>query len=68
MKFISTESRLDNASYRNVPFITHKFLWWPVEINGETRWLEKTKIRWKIRFVRSTFRNYHEWDAWAFID
>lgn len=68
MKFISTESRLSSASWRNVPFITNKFLWLPLTIHGETRWLEKPKVRWKICFRRDLFGNYHEWYAHSFID
>ena len=29
--------------------ITNRFLWLPVRIGNERRWLEKAKIRWKAR-------------------
>ena len=68
MKFVSTASRLSKASWRNVPFVTHRFLWLPLTINGETRWLEKPKVRWRICFTRGIFDNYHEWYPNSFID
>ena len=66
MKFISKESRLEKCCGRT--FLTNKFLWFPVTIHGETRWLEKVKVRWKIIYVRGFLGNCHEWYAHSFID
>ena len=53
MRFISKYSRMKKVYWTNClsprkGYTTNKFLWFPVTIDGETRWLEKVKIVWKI--------------------
>lgn len=77
MRFISLDKRKENiywyffASGRGY-FVTNTFLLMPVTINGETRWLEKTKIKWKIMSSnsRELFSNKYtyDWRAIEFIN
>lgn len=61
MRFVSKHSRMQKLwwSIRHSPrhgFTTNKFLWFPVTINGETRWLERTKILWRVE--RSEYKGF----------
>jgi len=46
-----------------------KFLWWPVTIDDETRWLETATIEYKIDYDYDLFSNtYYYWEPRRFID
>lgn len=47
-----------------------KFLWLPLTIDGETRWLEKATIEYVVTYntnLTSDGRNYY-WVPWRFIN
>jgi hypothetical protein len=46
-----------------------KFLWWPITIDGETRWLEKATIEYRVDYNEDLFCNrYYYWKPYNFID
>ena len=46
-----------------------KFLWWPVKIDGETRWLERATIEYKVETGIHVFYDKHYyWKPWRFIN
>ena len=46
-----------------------KFLWWPMTIDGETRWLETAKILYKVKKGEDMFCNaYYYWSPMKFIN
>lgn len=48
--------------------IITKFLWFPVTINYERRWLEKVKIKMR-REIEYTYAGYYEyWSYISFVD
>jgi hypothetical protein len=48
-------------------YYTNKFLWFPMELNGEVRWLCKAKIQWKIQSDKDLFnKTYYFWEAYNF--
>lgn len=58
-----------NISYRNEIKIITKFLWWPIRINNETRWLESASI--KCRYTtKLDFLGFREltWVPIEFVD
>lgn len=47
-----------------------KFLWLPLTIDGETRWLETATIEYAVTYSTNLIldgRNYY-WVPWRFID
>jgi|AntDeeMinimDraft_6_1070357.scaffolds.fasta_scaffold143897_1 hypothetical protein len=44
--------------------ITNSFLWLPVRIGGERRWLKKSKIRWTARRMWDVTCG-SEWMQWT---
>jgi hypothetical protein len=75
MRFTSKQSRMRNIYYSfnsHRGFTTNNFLWLPITIDGETRWLEKTKILWRISqsshqsFISGKYSFY--WRPWRFKD
>ena len=47
-----------------------KFLWLPLTIDGETRWLETATIEYTVTYSTNLIldgRNYY-WEPWRFID
>jgi hypothetical protein len=49
--------------------IKDKFLWFPVTINGETRWLEKATIEYRVDCERDLVDNkYYFWKPINFIE
>jgi hypothetical protein len=46
-----------------------KYLWWPVTIDGETRWLETATIEYVVDYEYDLFRNKcYYWKPFRFID
>lgn len=46
-----------------------KFLWFPLTINGETRWLEKAHIAYRVNWKYDLFCNkYYYWEALEFLN
>lgn len=64
MRFTQQKDMRD--SYRsNTKKIKTKFLWWPVSIDGETRWLETATIQYRV--LTENFYDYY-WSPINFID
>ena len=46
-----------------------KFLWLPVDIKGETRWLEIATIEYRVDYDYGLFNDkYYYWEPLNFID
>jgi hypothetical protein len=46
-----------------------KFLWWPITIDDETRWLETATIEYVIEYDYDLFNDkYYYWKPFKFID
>lgn len=45
-----------------------KFLWLPVTIYGETRWLETATIGYKVKKNDTLFGIEYSWEPWEFIN
>jgi hypothetical protein len=41
-----------------------RFLWWPVTINGETRWLERVTVE----YTYGCYKLWAGWIATQFVD
>lgn len=74
MRFITRDQRKKDVYWhfwckRRGYYYTNKFLWLPVEINGEFRWLQKAKIRWRVDIKRDFVGDtYFSWSAIEFIN
>jgi len=68
MRFTKEKEKID--AYRtNKSKIKTKFLWLPVNIGGETRWLEKATIDYKVSFGYDLMGvKYYFWEPLNFID
>jgi len=68
MRFTKEKEKID--AYRtNKSKIKTKFLWLPVNIGGETRWLEKATIDYKVSFGYDLMGvKYYFWESLNFID
>ena len=46
-----------------------KFLWWPMTIDGETRWLETAEILYKVKWHEDWIGNrYYDWTPIEFLN
>ena len=70
MKWKTKHSRMHDVYWSRRGFVKEHLLFLPVEINGEVRWLERVKIKWKVRHDKSFFlhESYYEWYPYEFID
>ncbi len=49
--------------------VTGKFLWLPLTIDGETRWLERANILYAAEPRTTLFGSrYYTWKAWEFLN
>lgn len=50
--------------------VVTKFLWFPITIDGETRWLENATVRYMVKKEYSVFvGDYHYyWEAREFLN
>ena len=68
MRF-TKEKELIDAYWSSKPKIKTKFLWLPVTIKGETRWLEKATIEYKVSFGYDLMGvKYYFWEPINFIE
>jgi hypothetical protein len=68
MRFTKEKAMID-AYWSSKSKIKDKFLWFPVNINGETRWLEKATIEYRVERDEDLFCNrYYYWKPFNFID
>ena len=68
MRF-TREKRLIEAYYTNEHKDVYKFLWFPMTIGGETRWLEYANIRYKVKQEKGFINDYYYyWEPWDFLN
>lgn len=68
MRF-TKEKRLREAYYNNSIKYVQKFLWWPMTIDGETRWLETADILYRVQQDKDLFFDYYYyWEPQQFIN
>ena len=68
MRFLK-EKKLIEAYYNNSTKWEQKFLWWPLTIDGETRWLETAYILYRVRQSEDLFCNkYYYWSPIEFTN
>jgi hypothetical protein len=68
MRF-TKEKEMRKNYWNSTSKIKEKFLWWPITIDGETRWLEKATIEYRVDYNEDLFCNrYYYWKPYNFID
>lgn len=67
MRF-TKEKVLRDAYFNNTMKRKTKFLWLPVTIDGETRWLETATIDYKVGRLVGVFDVYFSWEPYCFIN
>ena len=68
MRFTKEKEMID-AYWDNKRKYKTKFLWWPITIDGETRWLETATIEYRVGYDWDFVRNkYYYWAPINFID
>jgi hypothetical protein len=55
MRF-TREKEMKEACIKNTREYKQKFLWFPLTIDGETRWLEEAHIVYRVNWEYSLFR------------
>jgi hypothetical protein len=68
MRF-TKEKEMINNYWTNKTKLKRKFLWLPINIDGETRWLETATIEYRVDYKEDLFCNrYYFWKPINFID
>lgn len=68
MRF-TKEKEMKDGYWNNIRKNKTKFLWLPVTIDGETRWLEIAIIEYKIEKDYAIFSGwYYYWKPFSFIN
>jgi hypothetical protein len=68
MRF-TKEKEIREAYWKSTRKTKTKFLWWPVTIGGETRWLETVTIEYRVNYDYGLFVDrYYYWEPFNFID
>jgi hypothetical protein len=68
MRFTKEKEILD-AYWNSKRKTKTKFLWWPLTIKGETRWLEIATIEYKVDWKYDLFLDkYYYWSPIKFIN
>ena len=68
MRF-TKEKKLIDAYFNNTKELKQKFLWFPLTIDGETRWLEEATILYRVKREDTLFFGKHYyWHPWEFVD
>jgi len=68
MRF-TKEKQLKDAYWSGTKRTKTKFLWWPMTIDGETRWLETAKVMYKVKRSEDILWNAHYyWAPMKFIN
>jgi hypothetical protein len=68
MRFTKKKEMMD-AYWSSKLKIKTRFLWLPVTIKGETRWLEKATIEYRVDWERDLVDDkYYFWKPINFID
>ena len=68
MRFTQQKKLKDNY-IKGVTKVDVVFLWWPVTIDGETRWLELATIEYKVDYEDTVFfGRVYKWIPWNFLN
>ena len=68
MRFTKKKEMID-VYWSSKKKIKTKFLWLPITIDGETRWLEKATIEYRVDCERDfVYDEYYVWKPLNFID
>ena len=68
MRFTKEKEMID-AYWNNKLKYKTKFLWWPITIDGETRWLETATIEYKVDWKYDlVLDKYYYWSPIKFIN
>ena len=68
MRF-TKEKEMIEAYWKSTRKTKTKFLWCPVTIKGETRWLEIATIEYRVDYDYGLFNDrYYYWEPINFID
>lgn len=69
MRF-TEEKKLRKAYIESTRKTKHKFLWFPLTIDGETRWLETATIEYRVNWDWYPLSdcNYYYWEGFKFIN
>jgi hypothetical protein len=67
MRF-TKEKELRDAYYKDTIKRKTKFLWYPITIDGETRWLETATIDYTVKRNWAVFDVYFSWEPYCFIN
>jgi len=60
---------LRDAYNNGTSSIKTKYLWFPVTIDGETRWLEEATIEYRVKKEKGViFDDYYYWFPWYFVN
>lgn len=66
---LTKEKELRLAYFNNNRKYKQIFLWFPLTIDGETRWLEEAQIVYRVRKKYDVWNNpYFYWEAWQFVN
>jgi len=69
MRFTKQKELKDLYWGNNNRKFLQKYLWLPLTIDSETRWLETANIRYKVGKYKNIFDdNYYFWEPVEFID
>lgn len=69
MRFTKRKQLRLDYIHNTKKYIT-KFLWWPITIDGETRWLETAHMLYKVKEYEDPlcYKSYYYWAPWQFIN
>lgn len=68
MRFTKEKEMIKNY-WNGETKLKRKFLWWPINIDGEIRWLETATIEYRVERDEDLFCNrYYYWKPYNFID
>lgn len=68
MRF-TKEKEMKDKYWNNIRKTKTKFLWWPITIDGETRWLEIAIIEYRVNYNYDLFDDkYYYWEPFSFIN
>lgn len=69
MRF-TKEKELRHAYINSSRKYKQKFLWFPLTINGETRWLEEAQIAYRVNWDSYALSDckYYYWEACEFVN
>ncbi len=65
---LTKEKELIKAYFNFTKKQKTKFLWLPVTIDGETRWLETATIEYKVKKNYTLLGIEYSWEPWEFIN